>query len=102
MQLAAKYNLPFEPIGTLNKDKPQDDLTADEAEDEHEISDEAASLNPIGRPATGCTIFLAFTSNCITSGLRDIVRFLAEHNMVKLHLCSCWKRSHLFKNLLKN
>ena len=95
LQLAAKYNLSFEPSGTFHKGKPQDDHTADDTEDDHEISDEAASLNPIGRPVTGCTIFLAFTSNCITSGLRDIVRFLAEHNMVKLYLRSYSRHSHL-------
>ncbi|KRX22997.1 Deoxyhypusine synthase [Trichinella nelsoni] len=34
------------------------------------------------RPKTGCTIFLAYTSNMISSGLREVIRFLVEHNMV--------------------
>lgn len=30
----------------------------------------------------GCTIYLGYTSNMVTSGLRDIFRYLAEHKMV--------------------
>ena len=44
------------------------------------------NLDPHGRPRTSCTIFLGFTSNIVSSGMRDIVRFLAEHNMVCLFL----------------
>src|SRR3989344_1510048 len=29
-----------------------------------------------------CTIFLGYTSNLVTSGLRDIFRYLAEHKLV--------------------
>src|SRR3990167_8254083 len=29
-----------------------------------------------------CTIFLGYTSNMVTSGLRDIFRYLAEHKLV--------------------
>ncbi|KAH9388247.1 hypothetical protein TYRP_009459 [Tyrophagus putrescentiae] len=31
---------------------------------------------------TGCTIFLGYTSNMISSGIRDTIRFLVQHNMV--------------------
>ncbi|KAI6184225.1 hypothetical protein M3Y97_00573300 [Aphelenchoides bicaudatus] len=37
---------------------------------------------PEGRKKSGCTIFLGYTSNMVTSGLRDIFRYLAEHNMI--------------------
>lgn len=40
--------------------------------------------NPVGREQSNCTIFLAFTSNMISCGTRDILRYLAEHNMVRL------------------
>jgi len=29
-----------------------------------------------------CKVFLGFTSNLISSGVRDVVRYLVEHNMV--------------------
>lgn len=29
-----------------------------------------------------CTIFLGYTSNIVSSGLRETVRFLAQHNLV--------------------
>src|SRR3990172_12493856 len=31
-----------------------------------------------------CTIYLGYTSNMVTSGLRDIFRYLAEHKMVDI------------------
>ncbi|XP_015792044.1 probable deoxyhypusine synthase [Tetranychus urticae] len=31
---------------------------------------------------SGCTIFLGYTSNIVSSGLRDIIRFLVQHKMV--------------------
>lgn len=34
------------------------------------------------RRRTGCTIFLGFTSNLISSGLREQIRFLVEHKFV--------------------
>lgn len=35
------------------------------------------------RMKTGCTIFLGYTSNMISCGIREIIRFLVQHNMVK-------------------
>lgn len=32
----------------------------------------------------GCTIYLGYTSNMVTSGLRDVFRYLAEHKMVDI------------------
>ncbi|XP_039626422.1 deoxyhypusine synthase [Polypterus senegalus] len=34
------------------------------------------------RPVSGCTIFLGYTSNLISSGIRESIRYLVEHNMV--------------------
>ncbi|XP_065830201.1 deoxyhypusine synthase-like [Oscarella lobularis] len=34
------------------------------------------------RPLDSCTIFLGYTSNLISCGTREVIRFLAEHNMV--------------------
>ncbi|XP_029413221.1 deoxyhypusine synthase isoform X3 [Nannospalax galili] len=48
------------------------------AEDE----DQHADLTQSSRPLTGCTIFLGYTSNLISSGLRETIRYLVQHNMV--------------------
>nr|CAD2194746.1 unnamed protein product [Meloidogyne enterolobii] len=37
---------------------------------------------PPGRLRPSLTLFLGFTSNLVTSGLRDIFRYLLEHNLV--------------------
>ena len=29
-----------------------------------------------------CRIFLGYTSSCVSSGLRDVIRFLCEHRMI--------------------
>jgi len=34
------------------------------------------------RAATKCSIFLGYTSNLVSSGLRDIIRFLVQHRYV--------------------
>jgi deoxyhypusine synthase len=39
-------------------------------------------LIPEYRAATKCKIFLGFTSNLISSGLRDVFRFLVKHQLV--------------------
>ena len=33
---------------------------------------------------TNCTIFLGYTSNLISSGVRDTLRFLVKNNMVSV------------------
>lgn len=35
-----------------------------------------------------CTIFLGYTSNIISSGLRDTIRFLVQHKLVSEYLCN--------------
>ncbi|XP_065511099.1 deoxyhypusine synthase isoform X1 [Caloenas nicobarica] len=34
------------------------------------------------RPPSGCTIFLGFTSNLVSSGVREAIRYLVQNNMV--------------------
>lgn len=48
-------------------------------EDHHE------DLTKSRRPLTGCTIFLGYTSNLISSGIRETIRYLVQHNMVSPH-----------------
>ncbi|KAF3829405.1 hypothetical protein GH733_003669 [Mirounga leonina] len=44
--------------------------------------DHHADLTKSHRPLTGCTIFLGYTSNLISSGIRETIRYLVQHNMV--------------------
>jgi len=65
----------------LSHEKPGEDC--DEAE-----------LDPKYRESVKCKIFLGFTSNLVSSGIRDIIRFLAQHRMVNsptpvLHMQIC-------------
>lgn len=39
-------------------------------------------LDPGERPVDNCTIFLGFTSNMISSGVRETIKFLVKNNMV--------------------
>lgn len=39
-------------------------------------------LDPTARARVRCTIFLGYTSNLVSSGLRDVIRYLCEHRMV--------------------
>lgn len=34
------------------------------------------------KPKSNCTIFLGYTSNMVSAGLRDVIRFLVEHKLV--------------------
>ncbi|GLD93752.1 hypothetical protein PINS_up002357 [Pythium insidiosum] len=53
---------------------------SDEPIAEDEYDDE--KKDPAYRASVKCTIFLGYTSNLISSGLRETLRFLAEHKMV--------------------
>uniref|UniRef100_A0A804P876 Deoxyhypusine synthase n=1 Tax=Zea mays TaxID=4577 RepID=A0A804P876_MAIZE len=59
----------------LSHEKPSEDC--DEAE-----------LDPKYRASVKCKIFLGFTSNLVSSGIRDIIRFLAQHHMVDVIVTS--------------
>ena len=45
-------------------------------------SDDDESRLPEVRAATRCTIFLGMTSNMVSCGVREVVRFLAQHRLV--------------------
>ncbi|XP_045048381.1 deoxyhypusine synthase isoform X2 [Desmodus rotundus] len=47
-----------------------------------EDEDQHSDLTQSRRPLTGCTIFLGYTSNLISSGIRETIRYLVQHNMV--------------------
>lgn len=47
---------------------------------EEELKEE--NLNPCKREKSGCTIFLGYTSNLISCGVREAIRYLVQHNMV--------------------
>lgn len=46
------------------------------------VQDEDDIKDPEERKKVKCTIFLGYTSNLISSGVREIIRFLVEHNLV--------------------
>jgi len=41
-----------------------------------------ADCDPFVTPRTNCTIFLGYTSNMVSCGVRDSIRFLVQHKMV--------------------
>jgi deoxyhypusine synthase len=45
-------------------------------------SDDDEARDPEFRAKTGCTIFLGMTSNMISCGMREVIRYLAEHRLV--------------------
>lgn len=47
-----------------------------------EENQKKVNMNPIERNRSNCTIFLGMTSNMISSGNRETVRFLVQHNLV--------------------
>lgn len=53
-------------------------------EDESELY-----LDPKIREKTRCTIFLGYTSNMASCGMRDIIRYLCEHKMVDCIVTTC-------------
>ena len=45
------------------------------------------SKDSVDNPKLGCTIFLGYTSNLISSGVRESIRYLAQHKMVHVKPC---------------
>lgn len=46
-------------------------------------------LDPKVREKTRCTIFLGYTSNMASCGMRDIIRYLCEHRMIDAIVTTC-------------
>ncbi|KAK1420556.1 hypothetical protein QVD17_22244 [Tagetes erecta] len=51
-----------------------------------ELTDDCSEeeKNPSYRESVKCKIFLGFTSNLVSSGVRDIIRYLVQHHMVEV------------------
>lgn len=39
-----------------------------------------------------CTIFLGYTSNMISCGVREVIRFLVQHKLVRRLVSVAWER----------
>ena len=44
--------------------------------------DDEETSNPEYRASVKCKIFLGYTSNMISCGVREVIRYLAEHKMI--------------------
>jgi len=53
-------------------------MTAEEIEDEKNLAPE----DRVDRSQIKATIFLGYTSNLVSSGLREVIRFLCQHKMI--------------------
>ncbi|CAD6196967.1 unnamed protein product [Caenorhabditis auriculariae] len=77
----------------------------EEREKQLEDSEDAFFPYPEGRRKRACTIFLGYTSNLVTSGLREVLRFIVQHDLVDCvvtsaggveeDLIKCLKESYL-------
>ena len=45
--------------------------------------------DPNVRKNVRCTIFLGYTSNMISCGIREVIRFLCEHKMIDCIVTTC-------------
>lgn len=45
---------------------------------------DAGERDPEYRMSVRCKVFLGFTSNLISSGVRDTIRYLVQHHMVSV------------------
>lgn len=59
-------------------EKRLEPVEVDKEENEYKDSGESSHNS-------GCKIFLGYTSNLISSGVRETIRYLAEHNMVQMY-----------------
>ena len=55
---------------------------------DEEIKENEDIVDPEERKKVKCTVFLAYTSNVISSGLREIVRYLAQHRLIDVIVTS--------------
>lgn len=68
-------------INHMIKYRLSDDPIEEEEEDEYK--------DPEVRKKTRCTIFLGYTSNMASCGMRDIIRYLCEHKMIDAIVTTC-------------
>ena len=50
---------------------------------------ETEEEQPVDRSTVKCTLFLAFTSNMMSSGVREVIRYLCQHRMVDCLITTC-------------
>ena len=50
---------------------------------------ETEAEQPVVRSGVRCTIFLAYTSNMVSSGVREVIRYLVQHRMVDVLITTC-------------
>ena len=68
-------------INDMIKYRLSDDPIEEEEDDEYK--------DPELRKKTRCTIFLGYTSNMASCGMRDIIRYLCEHKMIDAIVTTC-------------
>ena len=68
-------------INDMIKYRLSDDPIDEEEDDEYK--------DPEVRKKTRCTIFLGYTSNMASCGMRDIIRYLCEHKMIDAIVTTC-------------
>ena len=50
---------------------------------------ETEAEQPVPRSTVRCTVFLAYTSNMVSSGVREVIRYLVQHRMVDVLITTC-------------
>ena len=50
---------------------------------------ETEEEQPVPRSSVRCTVFLAYTSNMVSSGVREVIRYLVQHRMVDVLITTC-------------
>ena len=68
-------------INDMIKYRLSDDPIDEDEDDEYK--------DPEVRKKTRCTIFLGYTSNMASCGMRDIIRYLCEHKMIDAIVTTC-------------
>uniref|UniRef100_A0A914VRR3 deoxyhypusine synthase n=1 Tax=Plectus sambesii TaxID=2011161 RepID=A0A914VRR3_9BILA len=71
---ATNFGLAVQEINKMIADRSADFSLPDDVDADFQY--------PKNRRKTGCTIFLGYTSNLISSGIRETLRFLVKHNLV--------------------
>mgnify|MGYP000262125679 CR=1 FL=1 len=70
-----------------------EEIQADEKEEEKD---------PEFRANTRCTIFLGYTSNMASCGMREYIRYLCQHKMISCIVTTCGGIEEDFMKLLAN
>jgi len=78
---ATHFGLAIDEINRMLKWRLTDEpLTGTETEEE---------LDPAYRASVKCSIFVGMTSNMMSCGVREVIRFLAQHNQISCIVTTC-------------